>query len=115
MAMEVTLSQEEKMEIREVATTGDEDTPTDNKVLTSWCMVVRITYSVNLKPDHCSHVSQRTAVYDLTMVVGHVREGWMDTPGNLITHIRVAPSYHIRKGVGITQELYLRSMIDLPS
>ncbi len=36
-------------------------------------------------------------VYDLSMVVGHVREPWMEAPGNLIAHIRVGPSYHKMK------------------
>ncbi len=39
------------------------------------------------------------AVYDLMMVVGHVREPWMDSPGNLIAHINVGPSYHLMKEV----------------
>lgn len=38
-------------------------------------------------------------MFDLVMVVGHVKEGWMEGPGNLVAHIRVGPSYHIRKEV----------------
>ena len=33
------------------------------------------------------------------MVVAHVREGWMEAPGNLVAHIRVSPFYHNRKQV----------------
>lgn len=42
---------------------------------------------------------QVSAVYDLMMAVGHVKEAWMEGPGNLVAHIRVGPSYHIRKEV----------------
>ena len=47
------------------------------------------------KPSANSH----KVVYDLMMVVGHVREPWMEMPGNLVTHIKVGPSYHMRKEV----------------
>ena len=33
------------------------------------------------------------------MLVGHVKEPWMETPGNLVAHIRIGPSYHTRKEV----------------
>ena len=35
--------------------------------------------------------------YELLMAVGHVKEAWMEVPGNLVAHIRVGPSYHQRK------------------
>ena len=35
------------------------------------------------------------------MVVAHVKEGWMEAPGNLVAHIRVSPFYHTRKQVSI--------------
>ena len=35
--------------------------------------------------------------YELMMAVGHVKEAWMEVPGNLVAHIRVGPSYHQRK------------------
>lgn len=37
--------------------------------------------------------------YELMMAVGHVKEAWMEVPGNLVAHIRVGPSYHLRKEV----------------
>ena len=37
--------------------------------------------------------------YELVMAVGHVKEAWMEVPGNLVAHIRVGPSYHLRKEV----------------
>ena len=37
--------------------------------------------------------------YELSMVVSHVREPWMETQGNLVAHIRVGPTYHGRKEV----------------
>ena len=43
--------------------------------------------------------TQDSVVYELSMVVAHVREGWMDAPGNLVVHIRVSPFYHRRKKV----------------
>ena len=39
------------------------------------------------------------AEYELTMVVCHVRESWMESLGNLVAHIKVGPSYHLRKEV----------------
>ena len=39
------------------------------------------------------------AEFELAMVVCHVRESWMETAGNLIAHVRVGPSYHLRKEV----------------
>ena len=39
------------------------------------------------------------AEFELAMVVCHVRESWIETAGNLIAHIRVGPSYHLRKEV----------------
>lgn len=42
---------------------------------------------------------QESVVYDLSMVVAHVRESWMEAPGNLVAHIRVSPFYHARKQV----------------
>ena len=38
--------------------------------------------------------------YELVMAVGHVKESWMEVPGNLVAHIKVGPSYHLRKEVG---------------
>lgn len=38
-------------------------------------------------------------MYELSMVVAHVRESWMEAPGNLVAHIRVSPFYHARKQV----------------
>ena len=35
--------------------------------------------------------------YELVMAVGHVKEAWMEVPGNLVAHIKVGPSYHRRK------------------
>lgn len=35
--------------------------------------------------------------YELMMAVGHVKEAWMEVPGNLVVHIKVGPSYHLRK------------------
>jgi PAB-dependent poly(A)-specific ribonuclease subunit 2 len=43
--------------------------------------------------------SKECAVYELSMVVAHVREGWMEAPGNLVAHIRVSPFYHNRKQI----------------
>ena len=44
-------------------------------------------------------------IYDLSMVVALVKEGWMEAPGNLVAHIRVSPFYHTRKQVSyFTQE-----------
>ena len=37
--------------------------------------------------------------YELVMAVGHVKESWMEVPGNLVAHIKVGPSYHLRKEV----------------
>lgn len=37
--------------------------------------------------------------YELVMAVGHVKEAWMEVPGNLVAHIKVGPSYHLRKEV----------------
>lgn len=37
--------------------------------------------------------------YELMMAVGHVKEAWMEVPGNLVAHIRVGSSYHLRKEV----------------
>ena len=37
--------------------------------------------------------------YELVMAVGHVKEAWMEVPGNLVAHIRVGLSYHLRKEV----------------
>ena len=37
--------------------------------------------------DSCDR--RHTAVFDLMMTVSHVKETWMETPGNLVTHIRV--------------------------
>lgn len=37
--------------------------------------------------------------YELMMAVGHVKEAWMEVPGNLVAHIKVGPSYHLRKEV----------------
>ena len=37
--------------------------------------------------------------YELAMVVCHVRESWMESQGNLVAHIKVGPSYHLRKEV----------------
>ena len=37
--------------------------------------------------------------YELIMAVGHVKEAWMEVPGNLVAHIKVGPSYHLRKEV----------------
>lgn len=42
---------------------------------------------------------QESVVYELCMVVAHVRESWMEAPGNLVAHIRVSPFYHARKQV----------------
>ena len=42
---------------------------------------------------------QQGVVYELSMVVAHVRESWMEVPGNLVAHIRVPPFYHQRKKV----------------
>jgi len=39
------------------------------------------------------------AEYELAMVVCHVRESWMECHGNLVAHIKVGPSYHLRKEV----------------
>ena len=39
------------------------------------------------------------AVYEIVMAVGHVKETWMEVPGNLVAHIKVGPSYHLRKEV----------------
>lgn len=39
------------------------------------------------------------AEYELAMVVCHVRESWMESQGNLVAHIKVGPSYHLRKEV----------------
>ena len=44
---------------------------------------------------------QEGVVYELSMVVAHVREGWMEVPGNLVAHIRVSPFYHERKKVSL--------------
>ena len=41
--------------------------------------------------------------YELVMAVGHVKEAWMEVPGNLVAHIRVGPSYHLRKEVSFVQ------------
>ena len=40
-------------------------------------------------------------MYELSMVVAHVKEGWMEAPGNLVAHIRVSPFYHERKKVSL--------------
>lgn len=48
-------------------------------------------------------------MYELSMVVAHVNEGWMEVPGNLVAHIRVSPFYHIRKQVahsGLELEMF---------
>ena len=37
--------------------------------------------------------------YELMMAVGHVKEAWVEVPGNLVAHIKVRPSYHLRKEV----------------
>ena len=37
--------------------------------------------------------------YELVMAVGHVKEAWMEVPGNLVAHIKVGSSYHLRKEV----------------
>ena len=37
--------------------------------------------------------------YELMMAVGHVKEAWMEVPGNLVAHIKVGPSFHLRKEV----------------
>ena len=42
---------------------------------------------------------QESAEYDLSMVVAHVKESWMEVSGNLVTHILVSPFYHARKKV----------------
>lgn len=42
---------------------------------------------------------QESAEYELSMVVAHVRESWMEVSGNLVTHILVPPFYHARKKV----------------
>ena len=39
--------------------------------------------------------------YELTMVVSHVKEPWMEAQGNLVAHIKVGPSYHLRKEVRV--------------
>lgn len=38
-------------------------------------------------------------VYELTTVVSHVKEPWMETHGNLVAHVRVGSTYHMRKEV----------------
>jgi hypothetical protein len=43
--------------------------------------------------------------YELVMAVGHVKEAWMEVPGNLVAHIKVGPSYHLRKEVGFRRYL----------
>ena len=47
--------------------------------------------------DSCDR--RHTAVFDLMMTVSHVKETWMETPGNLVTHIQVGSTYHLRKEV----------------
>jgi PAB-dependent poly(A)-specific ribonuclease subunit 2 len=46
-------------------------------------------------------------VYELSMVVAHVKEGWMEAPGNLVAHIRVSPFYHNRKQIREDFKWYL--------
>jgi PAB-dependent poly(A)-specific ribonuclease subunit 2 len=46
-------------------------------------------------------------VYELSMVVAHVKEGWMEAPGNLVAHIRVSPFYHERKKIPRRFQWYL--------
>lgn len=48
---------------------------------------------------HVALPVQESVVYELSMVVAHVRESWMEAPGNLVAHIRVSPFYHARKQV----------------
>ena len=33
------------------------------------------------------------------MAVVHIKEAWMEVPGNLVAHIKVGPSYHLRKEI----------------
>ena len=37
--------------------------------------------------------------YELSMVVCHVKEPWMEPQGNLVAHVKVGSSYHLRKEV----------------
>lgn len=56
-------------------------------------------------------------MYELSMVVAHVRESWMEAPGNLVAHIRVSPFYHARKQVTtdyLVQYLNVKSIIVSP-
>ena len=50
-------------------------------------------------------------VYELVMAVGHVKEAWMEVPGNLVAHIKVGPSYHLRKEVSCSH-LNCRSLLE---
>ena len=43
--------------------------------------------------------AESCAEYELSMIVSHVREPWMETAGNLVAHIKVGPTYHHRKKV----------------
>lgn len=49
--------------------------------------------------------------YELMMAVGHVKEAWMEVPGNLVAHIKVGPSYHLRKEVSFHGYAWLCHMM----
>ena len=52
--------------------------------------------------------------YELLMAVGHVKEAWMEVPGNLVAHIRVGPSYHLRKEVSFNlQRTFNLNILDI--
>ncbi|XP_065919163.1 PAN2-PAN3 deadenylation complex catalytic subunit PAN2-like isoform X2 [Dysidea avara] len=54
----------------------------------------------NDNQDGTSPTPKKSAIYDLVSVVGHVKDTTMDDSddgGNLVAHIRVSPSYHLRK------------------
>ena len=40
-------------------------------------------------------------MFELTMVVSHVKESWMEGPGNLVAHIRPAPAYYRLKDIQV--------------
>lgn len=56
---------------------------------------------------HSAASPQKTAMYDLQMVVGYVKEHWMGGSGNLIARIRVGSANHVRKGQEPKTQWYL--------
>ena len=48
---------------------------------------------------------EESGEYELSMIVCHVKESWMEHHGNLVAHIKVGPSYHLRKEVRTARDI----------